>query len=105
MFQPLNDLVLIQVLDVQASKTIIKPDNAAEVSSKGIVRGLPPKKYLRTLASGLIEYQDWHIAESDTVMFSPHGATDVPGLKGFVLVAYPEIMGKWKEEPKALSAR
>lgn len=91
MFQPLNDLVLIQVLDVQASKTIIKPDNAAEVSSKGIVRAIPLG--FTTIAPG------------DTVMFSPHGATDVPEMKGFVLVTYAEIMGVWREEQKALSAR
>lgn len=112
MFQPLNDLVLIQVLDVQASKTIIKPDNAAEVSSKGIVRAIPDPSLISVVVSqpGLHLEQPRGpkykgLSAGDTVMFSPHGATDVPDMKGFVLVTYAEIMGVWREEPKALSAR
>ena len=110
MFQPLNDLVLIQVLDVQASKTIIKPDNAAEVSSKGIVRAIPAFTENSVLVSYIgapperekenpSSYKG--VSIGDTVMYSPHGATDVPEMKGFVLVSYPELMGVWKEEKKA----
>jgi co-chaperonin GroES (HSP10) len=86
MFQPLNDLVLIQTLTVEDG-TIIKPDMAVEASSRGIVRALPDPGEFLALKNG------------ETVLFNHHGATDVPDMKGFVLVAYPELLGVWKEEP------
>jgi co-chaperonin GroES (HSP10) len=94
MFQPLNDLVLIQTIDAEDG-TIIRPDVAIQATSRGIVRGMSKD----LVAQGIL-------AEGDTVMFNPHGATDVPDMKGFVLIAYPELLGVWKEEPaKVKSAR
>ena len=102
MFEPLNDLVLIQTLDVKDG-TIIRPDVAIQATSRGIVRGVPDST---VTYSGKRAFEG--IAEGDTVMFNPHGATDVPDMKGFVLVAYPELLGVWKEVPemsKVKSAR